>query len=368
MTKNKNLFKNISLFFCLVPMLLLSLFVALPNKKIQCVSANYTYVSSTFNSSNLILTRLADTSSSTTYKFTSLSSAWTVLYLTFSFKIDYDSSTDSLLYYVKGQQTNIAYIYEQGGTSTPNTFANIGNFKFNSSSTFTYKSVRLRNSDQAYYSPILFSFEYFDSNSGSYIVPNSNLALRPSLMINKIVFGNYSEYDRMTFANNTTLFNYINGGYYNFVSLVDTLGFRYTFYIPVAYHSSESIEQCPSNYYTYREYFTSNAFNLGDNSAYQQGYNDGYNTGVGDGNSNGYNDGYSAGETVGYGNGYNAGLEQSNKYSFNSLIGAVIDAPVSAFTSLLNFELLGVNILGLITGLLSLAVIVLIIKLCMGGR
>ena len=87
-----------------------------------------------------------------------------------------------------------------------------------------------------------------------------------------------------------------------------------------------------------------------------------------DGEDTGYQDGYNAGETIGYQNGYNAGVEHGGNYSFMGLIGAVIDAPVSAFTSLLNFELLGVNILGFISGLLTLALIIFIIKLCMGGK
>ena len=51
-----------------------------------------------------------------------------------------------------------------------------------------------------------------------------------------------------------------------------------------------------------------------------------------------------------------------------SLIGSVIDVPVNAFTSLLNFEVLGVNLLAFITGLLTLAVVIFIVKLCIGGK
>lgn len=118
--------------------------------------------------------------------------------------------------------------------------------------------------------------------------------------------------------------------------------------------------------FTTRTYYIN--LNLSNNSYYEAGYTDGYNQGVSDGSNTGYTDGYNAGQTIGYDNGYSAGLIAGGDHTFMSLIGAVIDAPVSAFTSLLNFEILGVNLLGFITGLLTLAIIVFIIKLCMGGK
>lgn len=374
MTKNKNLFKNISLFLCLVPMLLLSLFCLVPKNKMD-VSANYTYTSATFNSSNLILTRLGYCDSYTEFDFKDLSADWLdTLYYNFSFKIDYDSSTDNVIYYVKANFNDKNYLFDYTtGVNEPYTFCNIGNYNF-ISNTVSNIPVRVRayvqSSNKSYYysSPILFNLEYYDKDLNSYIVPNSSFLIRPSLVINEIIFGNYTDFDRMRFASDSLYGTHLNSGYYNFVSLIDNLGFRYTFFIPLCTASSESIDNSPANYLTYREYFTKNAINLSDNSAYQQGYSDGYNIGVGDGNGQGYQDGYNAGVDVGYGNGYNAGIEQSNNYSFLSLIGAVIDAPISAFTSLLNFNLLGFNMLGFVTGLITLCLIIFIIKLILGGK
>ena len=115
-----------------------------------------------------------------------------------------------------------------------------------------------------------------------------------------------------------------------------------------------------------RTYYFSSA--LSDNTAYNSGVSDGYNIGFSAGSSSGYTDGFSAGKVEGYNNGYTAGVENSNNYSFLSLIGAVVDAPISAFTSLLNFNLLGVNLLAFFTGLLTLAIIIFIIKLVLGGK
>lgn len=116
-----------------------------------------------------------------------------------------------------------------------------------------------------------------------------------------------------------------------------------------------------------------NSLNADYTSGYNQGYSEGYTSGENIGYTNGYstgeNDGYSsgykAGETIGYNNGYSVGLENGGKYTFFSLISAVIDAPIQAFMGLFNFELLGINLAGFFTGLLTLAFIITIVRLVM---
>lgn len=121
----------------------------------------------------------------------------------------------------------------------------------------------------------------------------------------------------------------------------------------------------------YRRYYFNDGLNLTDNEYYNQGYQqgqqNGYNTGYNAGESAGYKDGYSVGQTTGYNNGYSDGMEDSNQYTFLNLLSATIDAPVKYFQSLFNFELLGVNLQGFLTGLFTLCVIVTIVKLCLGG-
>ena len=92
-------------------------------------------------------------------------------------------------------------------------------------------------------------------------------------------------------------------------------------------------------------------------TAYDNGYSTGYNKGYSTGQSVGFNNGYAAGE--------NAGAAVGANYSFINLIGAVFDAPISAFRGLLNFEILGVNMSGFVTGMLSLCVVFLFLKLVM---
>lgn len=105
-------------------------------------------------------------------------------------------------------------------------------------------------------------------------------------------------------------------------------------------------------------------YNLGYNYGYNKGYNNGYNNGVNDGYSNGYN----SGNIVGYENGRAQGILESNDYSFLGLIGAVVDAPVKAFTGLFNFEVLGVNLRGLFMSLLTLCIVITVVKLVLGRK
>lgn len=113
---------------------------------------------------------------------------------------------------------------------------------------------------------------------------------------------------------------------------------------------------------------TTTIYDVYDNS--NANYNDGYNDGYANGNNVGYNNGYNEGRTTGYNNGYaqgdavgySRGVAESNNYSFIGLIGAVIDAPIRAFTGLLNFEILGVNLSGFLLGLFSIALVLFIYR------
>lgn len=72
-----------------------------------------------------------------------------------------------------------------------------------------------------------------------------------------------------------------------------------------------------------------------------------------------------------YNNGYNKGFFEGSAGTdgdtpaptFFNLISAVIDAPIQAFTSLFNFDLLGVNLTSFFLALLSVAVFIAIIRL-----
>lgn len=98
---------------------------------------------------------------------------------------------------------------------------------------------------------------------------------------------------------------------------------------------------------------------------YQNGYANGYNDGFADNDS--YSKGYVAGRDFGYNNGYNAGLaEGSAENGFAGLLFAVIDTPVKAFSSLLNFEILGVNMKSFVLSVLTLALFVVVVRWLLG--
>lgn len=115
----------------------------------------------------------------------------------------------------------------------------------------------------------------------------------------------------------------------------------------------------------YREYYISNIFT--DNEYYQNGYNQGYEQGKQDNRNNGYQTGYNNGFSAGKSQGYNEGVLDANNYSFLGLMTAVIDAPIQALTGLFGFELLGVNLMSVISGLFTVCVILVLLRLLLGG-
>lgn len=75
---------------------------------------------------------------------------------------------------------------------------------------------------------------------------------------------------------------------------------------------------------------------------------------------------YNQGQQVGYNEGYSAGISDGDNNSFLSLITAVVDAPVKAFTSLLNFDILGFNVKNVVLSLLTAALVIACIRFFSG--
>lgn len=148
----------------------------------------------------------------------------------------------------------------------------------------------------------------------------------------------------------------------NIICYTDTNGFKFIFYIPSYFDSSD----IPQFFLTYRKYYTVNAFDFSNNGYYLQGLE----AGTSQGYDKGYNEGYSEGNSVGYNNGYNEGFDDgvldSNNYSFFGLITAVIDAPVRVLTSLFNFNFLGINLWVFITSILTLSLVVFVVRKFLG--
>ena len=116
----------------------------------------------------------------------------------------------------------------------------------------------------------------------------------------------------------------------------------------------------------------------GKETGYEEGYatgkNDGYNSGKKTGYEEGKVDGYENGYTTGknentqsyYDKGYSDGWAASGSGTFTSLFTAVIDAPVAAFTNLLDFQILGVDMKKFALALISLALVLAIVRFVLG--
>jgi len=83
-------------------------------------------------------------------------------------------------------------------------------------------------------------------------------------------------------------------------------------------------------------------------------YSDGYNLGFTEGHSQGYGEGYNVG--------YNHGTSSASEFTFLGLLGAVFQAPITALTGLLNFNLLGFNMLTFYESLFTLAIVFIILR------
>lgn len=123
------------------------------------------------------------------------------------------------------------------------------------------------------------------------------------------------------------------------------------------------------------------------NNAYYDGYNYGYDFGLTQGNQDAYDRGYSAGQydtnntintgSASYIKGYQDGLE-APEYSFMSLMGAIIDAPIRAFfgytedgvthPGLFSLNILGYDMSNLVLSIFSLCILITILRMVLGGK
>lgn len=208
-------------------------------------------------------------------------------------------------------------------------------------------------------------FTEYDGASTSAFLPYAGLGLlRLYSSSNTAFYVNYT-HSNVTDSTGTHYFNcnvqYITlysgigtatGTHSNYLSLYDNYGASLTFEFEI-----------PEDYiysaYSNRTYYTINALDITDNQIYQQGYNNG----LSDNQENIYNNGYNTGFDAGFEDGKITGVVEANDYSFFSLFGAIFDAPVTMFTSLLNFNFLGINLWAFVTSLLTLSAILFVIKL-----
>ena len=309
MEKKKFNFKKFGLVLC-VCFITLFAFIPFANfNNIGSVSADEVETEYTFSASDIVCC------AASYYNPTDRTSFWGVGL--FGFVIS--TNSDGVTFRIKGA-LNSRYNNDEGSI-----------YSFDSS--FVY-------SVSQYYSPTLIDATGFN-------VPVSVLVSSPDFIANIYKIRIYTE-DLSSYNFNTHIVYYdVNDNFIDFAVLMDN---RFGASQPLALKLSD------------RTYFL--VSDLTGDQMYSQGYQEGLLANQ----DNIYNSGYNVGRLEGYDDGYNSGINDSNQYSFYNLFGAVLDAPVKVFSGLFNFNLLGINLLGLITGLFTLAMIILIIKLILGGK
>lgn len=150
--------------------------------------------------------------------------------------------------------------------------------------------------------------------------------------------------------------------YFNTVTLVDMnqSTFRFASLIRLSSSSLLPVFSMPSSVYSL-------PFGYDSKKEYNLGYQEGSIAGRELGEKIGYDHGYSEGRAQGYKQGesygYNQGLQDANQYTFLGLITSVVDAPLQVFSTMFDFEILGINMKSFFLSLLTACIILTIFKL-----
>lgn len=99
-----------------------------------------------------------------------------------------------------------------------------------------------------------------------------------------------------------------------------------------------------------------------ENTVYQNSLNT---TGYTQGYQDGYKQGQQEKEMYGitqYNKGKSDGIASANKYTFKGLISAVFDVPIQTLYGMLDFNILGINILSLVMSIVSVILLIAIVK------
>lgn len=188
----------------------------------------------------------------------------------------------------------------------------------------------------------------------------------------------------------------------NYIQYIDETNYTATFYSPQAFGVLDSTydmrewehilefyqdynnTEFSSSYFAFyseRTYCTQYYVDSMQSATYNDGYEYGYNIGRTEGLNNnqaniyqsGYDEGFELGRIEGRNVGYQQGVDDAGNYTFLSLLGAVVDAPITALSGLLNFTILdnngvgGVNLLSFFYALMTLALIIFVVRLMLGG-
>lgn len=103
------------------------------------------------------------------------------------------------------------------------------------------------------------------------------------------------------------------------------------------------------------------------NNGYDDGYDSGYSSGYHDGSEDGYDSGFDDGRSAGYQEGFYEGVGDSSMQTIFSGIVQIGMLPVNVFLKIFEFEIFGIDIGAFVSGLLTIALIVIILRSVFGG-
>ena len=227
-------------------------------------------------------------------------------YLNSSFSVNLYSSGDYTIYYANQDYTNRA-VY-------------LGNQLDSRTSPFTIKD-----------SLMITNYDWYSSELDN---------ITDALEIDLIYYGSGNK--SYTFYQNDFIFEDLDFGSISDFVIYDGDVYEFNFVTSDTYTSIHSlIDKSSSNY----------------NQAYDNGYNQGYNNGESVGYSNGYNQGYN--------DGFDA---DSTVFTiFNGILNVAL-VPINFFLGIFNFEILGINLKSLVSALLTVAVIIIVIRIVTGKK
>lgn len=116
-----------------------------------------------------------------------------------------------------------------------------------------------------------------------------------------------------------------------------------------------------------------NEYAEGYNQGFDLGHDYGYNDGYVDGHAVGYEAGEADGERTGYSQGYAVGYSdaESTDENVNSIFMGIAEIgllPINIFLAIFNFEILGVNITGVVSALMSCLMVIIVLRMIMSGK
>lgn len=176
----------------------------------------------------------------------------------------------------------------------------------------------------------------------------------------------YGNYNLQLWLDSNYITNFSTNGYFNGLTDFDKLC-RYSVISRPKLYTDAYIEGLDFGL----EEGYNNGFDQGSIDGYQQGYtegetigyNEGYDNGYSDGNGDGYSLGYDEGEAYGWQNGFGAGQNDmaETSHTFKEMVFAIFDAPSRLIDSMLNFDIFGINLAGLVKTIITLAVVAVIV-------